>query len=1483
MLAKYIYFPLFAVLLLANVLSGYSQENVTVDLGAMDNLSEEQSRKIASAFAAMDAVQQANRYVASLSDLLSDGELSLPVGIKRGDYELVVQKIYLDKTGKPRIYATCAFRFKDTGQKVAFEGETVLESVSGLGGVGKLNLIAPVRRDIGKESVLVVREGTGAAFGCEGVESFDAKLSWMVTSDKIIPLDNQGNPNNQPLCVHFETQFDNFDSYLVSLDVNRSFAIQGLDGFFFTLKGATLDQSDTETSPMTRFPESYFRQGGDAALKLWKGLAVSEASVSLPTFFKKPSSGGDERITLSLRQVIFDENGFSGNSSAENIIPSENLKPGLWGISLTGFSVGILKNGIVAFGLSGDVNMPPFGNHSRLPYTAVINPAINEYEFKVNIAGKYDFPVLKSTVSLNELSTVDFLFKEAEIYPAIHASGTLSINAPLGKDSTKTFDVPDIAFENMVIRRESPYFEVGAIGITGNLKSPKIAGFELSVNNIHTFKDGKGSGLAFEAGISLNDMFGGNAGMQLYGDYERWKFREVAVDKIRVEYTSGAFGISGGVWLKNSDPVYGDGFRGDIRLSLLDKFTFDAVGVFGKKDAYRYFLTDVFFETSPSSGITIPPMLTFYGFGGGLYRRMQQASKMPSQVAGSADLEFGKSLSGISYLPDEKVGLGVMASTKFALTGSSNAFNAKVGFEMQFNNHGGLNFVQLRGDAAFVDMPEKWGTLSDNVSSRMEKLEKSGATQPEKTKKSDLEAAPENKSSGFLSASMNIEYDLINKTFSADLNAYLNAGIIRGIGPNDRMGWASAYFAPDAWHVYMGTPNDRLGVKVLNLAELNGYFMLGNGIPALPLPPPGVLNLLSADKQARLKRGNSDKLMMGKGIAFGAAFGLNFDARLTPFYAHFGVGLGTEFILTNLNGATCANYSGVPGINGWFAQAQAWAFVEADIGMMVKVFGKNRSFSIMDLSVGTLLEGSGPNPIYFAGAVGGRYNVLGGLVKGNCSFDFEIGEKCIVEGGSPFGEDVIAQLTPGTGAKDVNVFAAPQAIFNIPVNVPMAIEEDNIKGTYMVVLEDFSIKYKDNGKTTSGRSKYSEDGTVYLLTPEDPFESQKEVEVSAKVVFKKKVNNSWEYVNGNDGKPASEIKTVTFRTGDRPKEILPEHVKYSYPISRQYNFYADEYKQGYLQLTQNYAYLFSTDKPEGFDQKIRLSDDNGKVSDIPFSYTANAPGSDVRMEISFSMEQARLDKDKIYKLAILNIPQQANADIKSNISATTTDAGNGMEVTRQQATEALTQLSEKEIYALHFRTSRYRTFAEKIKTFEKPSEGWRDYVEPFVHHIKTNLREPERFDAYEVNGTNGTDKLIRFAAQVNKTDWYTQTLYKGMYESQSRFSVPVQAVSIYSGDDNKLLTDDEITSGQASGFGEQGIFCYALPYSCFRDFVAVKESIARRTLYGQITPQEASLLSTDFPPVVLQGDYPVAVSYVLPGQNIVSSTVEIAMYNPVTP
>ncbi|GHT13463.1 hypothetical protein AGMMS4956_09660 [Bacteroidia bacterium] len=1002
----------------------HADASISIDLKQIEQLQIERNDKIDAAFTAMQAVQDAGRYIDALSDLFGEGEITLPVGIKKGDYELIIQKILPDEnTGKSRIFATCAFLFKDNGQKIAFEGHTDIQGQNGLGTHGELTLIAPVRRNIGNASAIVLHESSRVRFGCDGIEDFAVKLTWLVTSPNIIATDNNGAPTSTPIAATAETYFQNFDNYTLSLSLNQSFMFKGLKDIFFTLKGATLDQSDTETSAMVAFPEGYLSSGDE--FNLWKGIAIGEMSVCLPPIFKLPTGG---RITLAMKNTLFDENGFTGSVAANDVLNSALLDPSRWDISLHDFSLGFLRNAIVAAGFGGEINIPPFGNNSLRPYAAEYNHATQEFIFTAGIKGKFDFPVLHSSLELYETSTLEISIKNAEIYPVVDASGILTVNAPLNdKDTTQKFLVPDIPFEHLRLTRESPYLTIGAIGMSGDLRTPKVAGFELKITDIQAFDNASGSGLTFVAGVALSDMFGGNTKVLLYGDYSRWKFNKTGIEKIDVNFKSNAFSLVGGVWFQNGDLLYGDGFRGDVTLDLLNKFNFNAVAVFGKKNDYRYFLTDVLMELSPPAGLTIPPALNFYGFGGGLYRQMQQTSQ-------SNDSDFGKSLSGIHYIPDKTVGMGIMASTQFGLLPSPKSFNAKAGFEIQFNQHGGLNFVQLRGDASFMDTPEKWGNMSDNVQQKVKKFEAEGNVM-RAANKNDLKE-PENKNSGFLTASLNIKYDVINSTFSADLNSYLNAGIVTGAGTNNRLGWASAFFSPNKWYTYMGTPANRMGVNVLGLAQLDSYFMLGDDIPSLPPPPEKVLRNLSADKQNQLKR-QSENLMTGKGIAFGAGLNVDFKAKLPPFYAGFGVGLGSEFVLMDLRGRTCSNYAGTPGINGWYASAQAWAWVEAAIGIEAKIFKKTRQFNILDLSVGTLLRGAGPNPVYFAGAVGGQFSVMGGLIKGKCSFDFDLGEKCIMSTGSPFGEDIIAQLTPADNEKDVNVFAAPQAIFNIPVGMTM--------------------------------------------------------------------------------------------------------------------------------------------------------------------------------------------------------------------------------------------------------------------------------------------------------------------------------------------------------------------------------------------------------------------------------------------------------------
>jgi hypothetical protein len=1490
---------LFAATLLFSIVvyfqpASAQQEQIDQILAKAKKLQAQHKDKIDAAFTAMEAVQKAGAYIESLSDLIGNGEITLPVGIKKGEYELIIQKIkYNKETGKSNIFATCAFQFKENGQKIAFEGNADIEGQKGLGTNGYLELIAPVRRNLGETAALVFNSGTRVNFGCDGIESFHAKIDLIVTSKKIYAVKNDGTPTGKSLSSSFDAIFHDFDNFTASFSFNQSFSFKGLKDIIFTLKGANLDQSDIETSAMIEFPPNYFPGTEPDEFKLWKGISISEATISLPAIFKKSSITNDttsakastnNRIEIGLKKVIFDNNGFTGSAFAENIMNSGALDKSKWDITVNDFLLELSKNDITGFGFGGELNMPPLGKNSLLPYTATFNPSKDEYEFTVNVSGDYDFPVLRSTLSLNETSTIEVMFKGADIYPTLNASGLISIDAPINKsDSTKKFSLPDINFENLKISRDEPYVEIGAIGVSGDLKSPKVAGFELSIADIRSFNDNSGSGLAFDAGIKLSDMFGGEAGLQLYGDYAKWKFDHVGIDKVKVDFKSEAFSLKGGVMFKNGDEIYGDGFRGDVALSIIDKFDLDAVAVFGKKEDYRYFLTDVFLEMSPSSGIIVPPALSFYGFGGGFYRSMQQSYNP------DIDTEFGKSLSGINYVPDKTVGMGFMAATKFGLIGSSSAFNAKVGFEMQFNQHGGLNFIQLRGDAAFMDNPGKWGKLADNINDKVKKLEEAGG-KLKLSAKSDLKV-PENKTSGFLTASMNIKYDIANSIFSADLSTYLNAGFIKGVGENDRMGWASAYFSPDKWYTYIGTPSDRIGVEVLGLARLDGYFMIGDDIPELPLPPQKVLQNFSQAKQAQLSKRSEEGLSSGSGLAFGLSLSVDFKATLPPFYAKIGAGLGAEFLLKNYgSSAYCLGGNSTLGINGWYARAQAWAWVEADIGLEAKIFRKTRKFSILDISASALLAGAGPNPFYFTGAVGGRFRVMGGLISGQCDFDFEIGEECIIGGGNPFGEEVIAQLTPDSGEDDVNVFASPQAVFNIPVDLEMEIDEEGNKVFYKVTLEEFKVYYKETKQAIEGYTELSPDGKVYMLDPSEPFESQKDMVVYVKAGFKRKLNGQWVDVKDSDGTPFYEIKEAEFKSGDRPKEILPEHVKYSYPISRQYNFYPKEYNNGYILVTENYAYLFSTEKPEGFDQILRFTNSNGNSTQTGFTYKTNSAGSDIRLEIDFSMQNAGFTNDEIYKMAIVNVPQNSNAGISSNISTSESNlnGNDSITVVTQQAEGTLDRLEEKEVYALHFRTSSYNTFVEKMNAIPNyEGVAWQEY--PHVYRLGSNIYDgsstTEMFDQAECSSLFPDKNLIRIKPLYDKTSWYKNKVADLLYENNDVLTAAglqnllppehIEVIQIALRTADNQLSDEAIESNSRPFISKFGAFHNRSSYYIDRDFIAVRNALANNLVNSNTSNSNiAKFLKADNIPDLTNGKYEMQLNYKLPGKNIITSSVE---------
>lgn len=527
---------------------------------------------------------------------------------------------------------------------------------------GRLELIAPVEMRLGKEAAIVFREGTTLSFDCDGFQEVDANIAFLLKSDKIHCVD-EGGHNVGKLMFEARTQFSDFDDFFVVVNQERSFCFDGLDGFVFSVNNLVIDHSTCSTPPTAQFPSGYFGSAdADESRRNWQGLAASKATVMLPDYMAdKKADGAARRPVLRLENALIDGSGFSGSAAAEEVVSDVDVDPQSWDISVSDFQLVIDRNAVRGVGFGGKVNIPPLGENSRLDYVANYDVEQKTFVLQSSLGRKLDFPMLCAKLTLDETSTVTLAMGRDGICPTINANGLITVEVPIGKDTASSkLTLRDLRFEGMTIGRDR--FDIGTVALAGGAEASSLAGFKLTLNDIRTVKNGDEQGLSIDAAVAVSEMFNGDASIALYGDKKSWKFSKVNVGKIDVNYKSQAFSIDGGVEFRDGDGVYGDGFRGELEFRLIDKFKFDAVGVFGHKDGRRYFFTDVLFETQPASGIQVPPALSFYGFGGGLYRHMRQSMKNPHS-------EFGKSLTGICYTPNENVGMGLLARTKFGLMG----------------------------------------------------------------------------------------------------------------------------------------------------------------------------------------------------------------------------------------------------------------------------------------------------------------------------------------------------------------------------------------------------------------------------------------------------------------------------------------------------------------------------------------------------------------------------------------------------------------------------------------------------------------------------------------------------------------------------------------------------------------------------------------------------------------------------------------------
>ncbi|SMP34712.1 hypothetical protein SAMN06265346_11883 [Flavobacterium hercynium] len=1244
---------------------------------------------------------------------------------------------------------------------------------------------------------------TYVTIDCDGFKEMKISGAVEFSRDLILPIDPVSKTVNEAKTTVTKTYYNgkqvpipnrvrgefnfmagNWNDIVVNVDLQPFVLKEKRNGkdydgnFEFMVSNAVLDLSDLKNSPGVAFPDYYFKNGLlMPSQESWKGIFIQNFRVGLPKEFQTGETASkQERVTVGAQNLIIDRYGVSGTFYADNVFPLEQgvtSKEKAWAYSLDHIDVTIAANTFVKANLNGQILLPiskpttekksekdASGKTTKagLAYNGFIS--MNEYRLNVVTKDSISFDLWKAKALLLPNSSVELALVEGRFLPKANLNGTISFatNKKATDDKAvegdKAIDFKGITFEDLQLQTVSPIISVRNMGYAGTVS---FSNFPVSIGNINVAMDGDNTRIDFDLGINLMDAVGASATARIgikgkmYDDGIRQKCRYDGLDlsAINIDCKFGSLSIKGGLILMEDDPVYGNGFNADLEVDIASIVNVRAKAIFGRK-TFRYWYFDAAVKFPPTPGT--PFMIT--GFGGGAYYKMRRNSDIPIG-------DF--STSGLSYTPDEKINLGLKALIYFHI-GSETICDGEAGFEIAFNSRGGVNRLAIFGKAnVMAKIPgmkkinDLIGKVAGDVTAKSSFL---GVSESDLQGSFASKYIPEASKAipGPLSADVGIrmataiEFDFEHNSLHATMDTYINTpgNFLSGTGPGGRAVWAVFHKDPQDWYMYLGTPDDRCGVKI-GVAGLflktTSYFMAGSVLPGSPPPPPVVAKILGVDVKELDYMRDENSLKNGGGMAFGAS--LDFDTgdlSFLLFYARFQAGMGFDIMLKDYQQARCSNTGDQVGINGWYANGQSYAYLQGELGIRVKLSFLRLKVPIISGGAAVLLQAKLPNPVWMQGYMAGNMNILGGLIKGKFRFKFEIGEQCQFEDGSPLGGiKLITDVTPKEGSGDIDVFAVPQAAFSMKVNEAFVIPEDSGDVTYKIILEKFKVF--DGATEIPGVFEWSSMKDRVNFVSKDILPPNKKLKVQVEVSFQKMINGVFQPIKV-DGQIAKEFEERSFTTGGAPNYIPLNNVQYSYPVVDQKYFFEEEYPKGYVQLKRGQDYLFDDGK---WETKVKLNEDGtSNIKAAAFTYETNSN------QIYYDLPN--IDQQKKYNFSIVSSLKTAtrNNTVSSTRSNSINNEGNDIEIKENQA-DALSK-AEGDIDRLNysFTTSKYKTYLSKMNSIATRSYNF-GVLYSDVIFLSNSINSDEAFDLADLQGVTYSDNKPLIAAQSKLNDEYFRT------------------------------------------------------------------------------------------------------------------------------
>lgn len=1440
---------------------------------AADTLSQSSSKNYVTSL--FQKIQSDNKYTTQLN---TQSITSLPVGLSKE----VNGRQYVIGIDSARFTTHGAFfnaflqlPFPGTTETLVFGAKNVAFNPGGISLATATRLVLLSAESIAvNDHVQLELPADGSNFvewDCNGFKDVNLHGRFVFDKNMIQPVDE----SQSHVTADFSINAADINNMMVQINISP-FMVANIKDFTFKVQNAVLDMSDIANPPGLPLTSVDVKAGSEDAM-LWRGFYLQDLEIGLPVQLSGPQG---VRPTLQAKNMVIDDQGVSGDFAADNLIRLGDASAGGWPLSVDKLGVSFKRNQLVGGSLEGAITIGFLGDEA-LRYKASMSMQNNDvnYLFSIATTEAHTYNWFGGTLTLAKNSQFQLQKTSNDFVGGAVLNGKMTISKGL-------VNVPDVEFQTLTLSTQKPYLRSGVFKLDGNIGF-SLAGFGISMDSLQLgIMNGQ---LAVGGKVRLNLMdgadksFSGSTAFTVTAKQQEttqtyqvgktvlqkttahWSFDKLTINEVSIDCKVMSFTLNGSLSIFQDHPVYGNGFRGSVAFSLSSLIKNARANVyFGKKDNYKYWHGDIYVPTH----LTITPMLAITGLMGGISYHMERPAHFdPFQAKVSMkDSGLVANREVFSYVPSADAGLGLMAGLSLATNGSSMLLNGTAMLEVQFGTSGSFRYAQFDGAAYLLAEPRSPQSNSDTTADA---------------------SAP-------VWAKLYMRYDATNSTFNASLKTYVNVlGIIKGANANGLMGEAVLYFSPDDWWVYVGRPSQMMGLTIADIATVQSYFMIGSKVENMPLPPPEVTSVVGNVNADFMQQENA--MATGQGMGFGAHFkvAFGFDKDGIPIYASFAVGGGVDILLRNYGEARCKGSDSRIGINGWYASGQAYAYLQGKVGIKVKIFGKRKRFDIVNLAAAALLQAKLPNPSWLMGAVGIRYSILGGLIKGSASVKVTIGTECEIVGAREIELQVISDIKPDDNTNDISVFATPQVAFNLPVNKAFSMMNTNDEmATYRVGVDEFKLVDAKTGLINSTYS-FNDDATAASLNLRDILPPNSRLTASVKVHFDKLNGSNWQPLV-EEGVINYETKSTSFITGDAPDNIPWENIAYCYPLKRQYNFYPNEYPKAYIKLKRGQPYLFASKDDKGtWKVQAHFQTPQGDATDVPVSY--DEANTQVNLDVPNGLKA-----ESIYHFSMLRLQTDGNKAQDNVTQATQTNSGSDDTTTITQTKLKGVAMSggSKVILENDFRTSRYSSFTQKMNAFINPYDVF-DVAEGYISVIGKRLDAPETFDRFELSGDAGfnTQPLVR-ANALPQNSWLQNQLMPLLYNGYpfvpdltitardtaiSGGVPPMYAVQVYNNDDLGYdLTDDAIAEGQAYSKTGRCRFMYYLSYVGNLDYHELLNKATNQVLSGNPAyynnASVKKLLVSKYVDLQPSQDYPIQLSYRLPGTGKITSTVPYSIH-----